>query len=67
MSPPLAALVLAQESVCATVLGVIFLGDTFTRHQIGGCAFVFAAVVMTQLCQLFPARGQGKTDDRLCC
>ena len=65
VAPPVAALVLAQESVCATVLGVIFLGDTFTRHQIGGCAFVFAAVVMTQLCQLFPSRGQGKADDAI--
>ena len=56
VAPPVAALVLAQESVCATVLGVLFLGDTFALHQIAGCAFVFSAVVMTQLCQLLPPR-----------
>ena len=56
VAPPVAALVLAQESVCATVLGVLFLGDAFTLHQIAGCAFVFAAVVMTQLCRLLPVR-----------
>ena len=60
VAPPVAALVLAQESVCATVFGVVFLGDTFTRHQVGGCAFVFVAVVMTQLCQLFPSLRQDK-------
>lgn len=41
-------------------------GERFSWSRtdiIGGCAFVFAAVVMTQLCQLFPSRGQGKTGD----
>jgi drug/metabolite transporter (DMT)-like permease len=56
VSPPVAALVLAQESVFATVFGVLFLGDVLAVHQIAGCALVFAAVVMTQLFQLIPRK-----------
>ena len=47
VSPPVAALVLAQESVFATILGGLFLGDTLSRHQIAGCALIFAAVVIS--------------------
>jgi drug/metabolite transporter (DMT)-like permease len=56
VSPPVAALVLAQESVFATVFGVLFMGDVLSVHQIAGCALVFAAVVMTQLFQFIPRK-----------
>ncbi len=49
VAPAVAAIVLAQESVFATIFGVLFLGDSFTMHQIAGCVLVFAAVIMTQL------------------
>ena len=51
VAPAVAAIVLAQESVFATVFGVVFLGDVFTIHQVAGCALVLAAVVTTQLFQ----------------
>ncbi len=51
VAPSVAAIVLAQESVFATLFGVLFLGDVVTFHQIAGCAFVLSAVVLTQLFQ----------------
>ena len=47
IAPSVAALVLSQESVFATILGIVFLGNALTASQIAGCAFVFAAVVVT--------------------
>ena len=51
VAPSVAAIVLAQESVFATLFGVLFLGDVVTLHQIAGCAFVLSAVILTQLFQ----------------
>ena len=58
VAPPVAALILAQESVFATAFGVLFLGDKFCVQQLAGCALVLAAVVLPQLILLFPPRSR---------
>jgi drug/metabolite transporter (DMT)-like permease len=47
IAPSVAALILSQESVFATIFGIFFLGSTLTASQILGCVLVFAAVLAT--------------------
>ena len=47
--PTTATLLLSMESVFSLVGGVMLLGQTPSLRELGGCALVFAAVILAQL------------------
>jgi drug/metabolite transporter (DMT)-like permease len=51
--PPVASLTMSLESVFAALGGWIISGNTLTTREFGGCALVFAAIVIAQLPQFF--------------
>lgn len=51
--PPIASLTMSLESVFAALGGWIISGNTLTPREFGGCALVFAAIVIAQLPQFF--------------
>ncbi len=51
--PPVASLTMSLESVFAALGGWIISGNTLTPREFGGCALVFAAIVLAQLPQFF--------------
>ena len=48
----LASIIMSLEGVFAALFGWLILGDQMTAWQLTGCAFVFAAVVFSQLSTL---------------
>ena len=52
-APPVASLTMSLESVFAALGGWIISGNTLTPREFGGCALVFAAIVLAQLPQFF--------------
>lgn len=46
-----ASIVLSLEGVFAAIFGWLILGDVLTARQLSGCALVFAAVILSQLCR----------------
>ena len=51
--PAIASLSMSLESVFAALGGWIIMGNTLTPREFGGCALVFAAIVLAQLPQFF--------------
>jgi drug/metabolite transporter (DMT)-like permease len=51
--PPVASLTMSLESVFAALGGWIISGNTLSPREFGGCALVFAAIVLAQLPQFF--------------
>ena len=51
--PPIASLTMSLESVFAALGGWIISGNTLSPREFGGCALVFAAIVLAQLPQFF--------------
>ena len=47
--PALAAIIMALESVFGVFFGWLILGDVMTARQAVGCAFVFSAVIVSQV------------------
>ena len=54
-----AALLMSLESVFALLFGWLIRGDAQTPRQLLGCALVFAAVVLSQVCDALPCRKDG--------
>jgi len=50
VAPALAAILMSLESAFALLFGYLFLRETLTARQIAGCAIVFSAVILTQVC-----------------
>lgn len=48
-TPTVSSLIMSLESVFGLLGGMIFLGDSLTPYQIGGCIVIFLAVVFSQL------------------
>ena len=46
-----ASIIMSLEGVFAAIFGWLILGDVLTVWQLSGCALVFAAVILSQLCQ----------------
>ena len=46
-----ASIIMSLEGVFAAIFGWLILGDILTVQQLSGCALVFAAVILSQLCQ----------------
>ena len=59
--PPVASLTMSLESVFAALGGWIISGNTLTPREFGGCALVFAAIVLAQLPQFFGKKKDAKT------
>ena len=47
----LASIIMSLEGVFAVLFGWLILGDVLTARQLTGCAFVFAAVILSQIFQ----------------
>ena len=45
-----ASIIMSLEGVFAAIFGWLILGDVLTVRQLSGCALVFAAVILSQLC-----------------
>lgn len=45
----LASILLSLESVFSVLAGWLFLGETLSLREIGGCALVFAAILLAQM------------------
>ena len=56
--PPVASLTMSLESVFAALGGWIISGNTLTPREFGGCALVFAAIVLAQLPQFFGKKNE---------
>ena len=54
---------MSLEAVFAALFGWLFLEQVLSPRQIAGCALVFAAVVLTQVCAAW--RSEEKQGDRL--
>ena len=54
--PAVAALLMSLESVFALLFGWLLRGDAQTPRQLLGCALVFTAVVLSQVCDALPCR-----------
>ena len=54
--PTVASLLLSLESVFAAIFGALILGETMSLREIGGCALIFASIVVAQL----PEKERGK-------
>ena len=50
----LASIIMSLEGVFAVLFGWLILGDVLTARQLTGCAFVFAAVILSQVFQRKP-------------
>ena len=46
-----ASIIMSLEGVFAAIFGWLILGDVLTLRQLSGCALVFAAVILSQLCR----------------
>lgn len=57
-SPPIASLTMSLESVFAALGGWIISGNTLSPREFGGCALVFAAIVLAQLPQFFGKKNE---------
>lgn len=57
VAPALASILMSLESVFALLFGWLIRHDVTTPRQLSGCALVFAAVILTQVCdtRLAPA------------
>jgi len=49
LPPTLASLIMSLESVFSVLAGWILLGQALSARELGGCALVFAAIVLAQL------------------
>ncbi len=49
LQPALASLIMSLESVFSALAGWIILGQTLTGRELGGCALLFAAILLSQL------------------
>ena len=49
MNPTVASLIMSLESVISVLAGWLILGQTLSLREIGGCALMFAAIVLAQL------------------
>ncbi|MDR2196906.1 MAG: DMT family transporter [Coriobacteriales bacterium] len=49
LSPAAASLIMSLESVFAVLCGMLILHETMSLREVLGCAFMFAAVVISQL------------------
>ncbi len=49
VNPTVASLILCLESVVAVLAGWIILGDKLSSRELGGCIFMFVAIVLAQL------------------
>lgn len=49
MNPTAASLILSLESVVSVIAGWVILGQALSRRELGGCAMLFAAIVLVQL------------------
>ena len=56
--PPIASLTMSLESVFAALGGWIISGNTLSPREFGGCALVFAAIVLAQLPQFFGKKNE---------
>ena len=45
----LASILLSLESVFSVLAGWMFLGETLSMREIGGCVLVFAAILLAQM------------------
>lgn len=53
----LASIIMSLEGVFAVLFGWLILGDVLTVRQLLGCALVFSAVILSQLCTVKSAPG----------
>ena len=61
LNPTIASLAMSMESVFSALAGWIFLGQGLSPRELGGCALMFAAIILAQLPdQLFSKRGNRK-------
>lgn len=49
LNPTLASLLMSLESVFSVLAGWLLLQETMTGKELGGCALIFAAIVLAQL------------------
>ena len=49
LDPAVASLILSTESVVSVLAGWLLLGQSLTVRELGGCALVFAAVILVQV------------------
>ena len=49
MNPTAVSLILSLESVVSVIAGWVILGQALSRRELGGCAMLFAAIVLVQL------------------
>ncbi len=49
LDPAVASLILSTESVVSVLAGWLLLGQSLTARELGGCALVFAAVILVQV------------------
>lgn len=49
MNPTVASLILSLESVFSVLSGWLILGQGLTNKELGGCALIFAAIIIAQL------------------
>ncbi len=50
LEPAVASLILSMESVVSVLAGWMLLGQSLSVRELAGCALVFAAVILVQLC-----------------
>ena len=51
MNPTVASLIMSLESVISVIAGWLILGQKLSPRELGGCALVFAAIIIVQLPQ----------------
>lgn len=49
VNPAVASLILSMESVFSVIAGWLVLGQTLSGREMGGCALMFAAILLAQL------------------
>ena len=49
INPAVASLILSLESVFSVIAGWLVLGQTLSGREMGGCALMFAAILLAQL------------------
>lgn len=49
LEPTPAAIIMSMESVVAVICGALILKETMTAWELGGCALMFIAVILSQL------------------
>lgn len=49
LHPAVASLLMSLESVFSVLAGWLILGEVLTARELGGCALIFAAVILAQL------------------